>query len=48
MGNCLKGTSNEDISLLRENEGQVDSTNELLHAPPYGVSRFTLIEKFVM
>lgn len=48
MGNCLKGTSNEDISLLRENEGQVDNTNELLQAPPYGVSRFTMMEKFVI
>ncbi|XP_065220929.1 RING finger protein 11 [Planococcus citri] len=35
MGNCLKGTSNEDISLLRGNEGLQENTNEAVQPIPY-------------
>jgi hypothetical protein len=40
MGNCLKGSSNDDVSLLRENEGQPENMNEPLHSLQYRVSNF--------
>lgn len=46
MGNCLKGTSNEDISLLRGNEGSSDNQNDVIQPPPYRVSDLNMRRRF--
>jgi hypothetical protein len=50
MGNCLKGSTADDISLLRGSDGTRDSSSsdQLGPPPPYQVNLFCLITKTVV